>query len=209
MRPLYACGFALTCLVALNALATYLLYKDPKASSPARQYTYVGDDYPELWPLPPTPPVTLVVEEPVHLPILGPDARQEWASTSPKGISYIRIGPEHRAFAVTMLHELHCLRLMRAGLAGDYRPASQEHFAHCLNYIRQMILCSPDLTLEPANVLERDFDAERSGGTHVCRDWRQVYDLMDDNWTKWVDLRTAFTNASGTGYAITPSVLPG
>ncbi|KAJ7490859.1 hypothetical protein FB451DRAFT_1513939 [Mycena latifolia] len=44
-------------------------------------------------------------------------------------------------------------------------------FAHCLNFLRMMVLC---ITLEPADVLERDFEAHTTGATHVCREWRRL-----------------------------------
>lgn len=40
----------------------------------------------------------------------------------------------------------------------------------------------PNLTLEPADVLERDFEAHRTGATHVCKDWRQYYEEIEKNW---------------------------
>ncbi|KAI0722491.1 hypothetical protein C8Q76DRAFT_691264 [Earliella scabrosa] len=194
MRPLYTLNFATAVLCAIVCwnvlvLSSYLVFRDTASSE--HQYSYVGDDFPEHWPLPPANPVALVVEDPIHLPITGPDAREEWASYTPKGFGYLRLGPEHRAFTITMFHEYHCLRLFRFALAGDTRPRTRSHFAHCLNYIRQMVLCAPDLTLEPYDALERNFDVERSGATHVCEDWNQVYDEMSKNWEDWVKIRPA------------------
>ena len=133
--------------------------------------------------------MALVIEDTSHYPILGPDARAEWASGTPKGFGYIRLGPEHRSFSVSMFHEAHCLRVFRGGLAGNYQPQIVTHFGHCLVYIRQMILCFPDLTLEPHNGLDRDFKTEPSRSMHVCNDWRQVYDGMSSNWEDWVKVR--------------------
>lgn len=142
----------------------------------------------------------MTVEESAHYPIHGLDAAEEWATSSPKGFGYIRLGDEHRAFAISMFHQFHCVRLMRSALDGDYRPVIQAHVEHCLNYIRQMILCSPDLTLEPPDVLTRDFEVERMGATHVCEDWRQVYEEMEKNWAEWTDIRVAFRNTTVFGY---------
>ncbi|KAI0686661.1 hypothetical protein C8T65DRAFT_835453 [Cerioporus squamosus] len=185
---------ALASLTGVNLISSYLLARDSdKAVSrtAAREYSYVGDDYPEHWPLPPADPVALVVEDPAHYPIFGPDAREEWASSTPKGFGYMRLGPEHRPFSVSMFHEYHCLRVMRAGLAGNYRPQTITHIGHCLVYLRQMILCDPDLTLEPPDALARDLEVERAGAIHVCKDWRQVYDAMASNWENWVKVRPA------------------
>ena len=55
------------------------------------------------------------------------------------------------------------------------------HVWHCLNYIRQNVLCSPDLSLEPGDFEERNFEVDRNNGIHVCRDWDQIYRFMNDN----------------------------
>lgn len=191
-------------LTALNAMVTFLMVPvDSKRAD--REYStsghihillrqphiylesaYVGDDFPELWPLPPTPSVLLTVEDSAHYPIIGLDAREEWAANTPKGFGFMRLGPEGRAFAISMYHQLHCLRLMRYALAaGDYSDLKFTHFGHCLIYLRQLILCNPDLTLEPYDVLEGDYDVKQDGSTHVCQDWRQVYDAMASNWDSW------------------------
>ncbi|TBU28732.1 hypothetical protein BD311DRAFT_721930 [Dichomitus squalens] len=181
---------ALACLTGVNLLTSYYIAQDGVAHKSTEQdCTFIGDDYPERWPLPPANPVALVIEDPSHYPILGADARDEWASDTPKGFGYIRLGPEHRAFSVSMFHESHCLRVFRDGLAGNYRPQTVTHFGHCLVYIRQLILCAPDLTLEPYDALDRDFSVERAGSTHVCNDWRQVYDAMSSNWENWLKVR--------------------
>ena len=150
---------------------------------------WVGDDYPEHLPLPASDPVALIMEESIHYSVLDPHATEIWASSSPKGFGFARLGPENRAFGVSMFHQYHCLRRIRAGLAGDYSPATEAHITHCLNYLRQMILCSPDLTLEPPDALDRDFDVKRMGAVHVCNDWRQLYDEMATNWETWVNIR--------------------
>ncbi|VDC03520.1 unnamed protein product [Peniophora sp. CBMAI 1063] len=160
-----------------------------------RPYTYTLDDYPEHLPLSnPKPPVALVMEESEHYGISHPDAREEWATTTATGFGYVRLGPDRRAFALSMFHQLHCLRLLRAGLDGDYRPQIQGHFRHCLNYLRQMILCQPDLTLEPHNVIDHDPMMKGPTSVHVCSDWREVYDAVEDNYAAWVQERPALAN---------------
>ena len=126
----------------------------------------------------------------------GTAADAEWAALIPSGggIVHMGTGPNMQPFMLSMFHQLHCLRLIRSGLAGDYRAPTQGHFGHCLNYLRQMILCKPDLTLEPGDVLERDFSVERQGSVHVCEDWRQVYDMMQENWDDWARVKGGFEN---------------
>ncbi|KAI0371488.1 hypothetical protein BV20DRAFT_941747 [Pilatotrama ljubarskyi] len=180
----------LACLTVGNIFTMLLPHSDSSTTQRGEQYyTYIGDAFPEVLPLPSARPVALVVEDPAHYSISGLDAREEWAANTPKGYSYVRLGPEYRTFAVSMFHELHCLRLMRSALAGDHRPATDGHFGHCLIYLRQLILCNPDLTLEPPDVMDHDYDVKQDGSTHICQDWRQVYDAMASNWDQWVDVR--------------------
>ncbi|KAF8183855.1 hypothetical protein K438DRAFT_1724442 [Mycena galopus ATCC 62051] len=157
-----------------------------------RNYSYVGDDFPELWEIPSLRKVGMIVEESRSYPIDGGNNTLEiWATSSPKGFGYVRLGPEQRTFAVAMFHQLHCVRLIRAGLGGRYDEDTMGHVHHCLNYLRQMILCSPNLTLEPANVLSRDFEVDRIGATHVCTDWSAMYDEAAANFAKWSDNSSA------------------
>ena len=133
-----------------------------------------------------------MAESSAHYPLSGPDAREEWATGTPKGFGYVRLGPEHRAFSVSMFHEGHCMRVLRDGLAGNYRPQTVTHIGHCLVYLREMILCAPDLTLEPHDPLDpaRDFAGTgRVGAAHVCQDWEQAYEGSARNWEEWVRVR--------------------
>ena len=132
-----------------------------------------------------------MVEDSVHYSIADHDALEEWASSIPKGFGYIRLGPEYRAFAISMFHQYHCLRVMRDALSGNYNESVVEHYGHCLGYLRQLILCSPDLTLEPHDLLTSGTGKGAIGATHVCEDWTQVYDAMSSNWDAWSTFRTA------------------
>jgi hypothetical protein len=146
---------------------------------------YLGDDYPEFYI--PTkgdlPQVAMTMEESRHYGISDADALEEWASNSAAGFGYVRLGEDYRAFALAMFHEMHCLRNFRYSIAE--LNDDMEHMVHCLNYLRQFILCTPSLTLEPPDVLTRDFEMERVGATHVCPNWVVIYDELTDNWRKW------------------------
>ena len=156
----------------------------------------MNDDFPESYLMPaPLKPVLMTVEESVHYALDGIASVYDWASNSPPGVGYVRLGSNHRTFCVSMFHQLHCLRLLRVSLTDPSHPLSNMHHSqHCLNYIRQMVLCSPDLTLEPYDPLEKDFDQDRVGVTHVCRDWSAVYAELTDNWNRWEQFQnsTAF-----------------
>lgn len=145
----------------------------------------------------------MVVEETAHYPIFGSDAKEEWATNSPAGFGYLRLGPEKRPYALEVAHQLHCLRIFRAGVGGDYSLKMQWHVQHCLNFVRLNILCNPNLTLEPADVLERDFEKRRTGATHICKDWRQYFQMMEENWYAFIGDRSSIFDSHST--ASTPS----
>ena len=149
----------------------------------------------------------------MHYPLLGYASDAEWFALAGSAYGYVRLNAPsnssctqpldadgssslkcdktaNRMFVVTMFHEMHCLRLLN--LAFDPSdPVGEGHIKHCLNYLRQMILCDADLTLEPADwekqLSEGGDDLNRQGSTHICRDWETVYDAVEKNWREWVD----------------------
>jgi hypothetical protein len=155
---------------------------------------WVTDDFPEFWQVE-ADEIAMVVEESTRYSIIGIDAKEDWASNSPAGFGYLRVGPEKRHYALDLAHQLHCLRNLRAGLAGNHAPEMLWHVQHCLNFLRMMMMCSPNLTLEPADVLERDFEVHRTGATHVCRDWRQYFEKMEENWYEFLGNRSSIHQA--------------
>lgn len=123
------------------------------------------------------------MEETVHYTPLGSATDAEWLSLSTPGFGYVRLGPENRTFVVTMFHELHCLRMLNLAFAPNM--TSFPHVKHCLNYLRQGILCSPDLALEPGDFEEKDLEVERTHGVHECKDWPPIYNFVAQNYDGW------------------------
>ncbi|KAH9995254.1 hypothetical protein BJV77DRAFT_942950, partial [Russula vinacea] len=87
-----------------------------------------------------------------------------------------------------LYHQEHCLLYLHAQLTD--RGANDEtgrfaHHQHCLNYLRQQALCHPDLTLERGDFATRDFEVDRVGETHVCRDFGTAWDDNTERWLEW------------------------
>ncbi|KAK6974374.1 hydrolase-4 domain-containing protein [Favolaschia claudopus] len=171
-------------------LLTYAPNFTPDMERAPKKSAWIADDFPEFWQLPANE-IAMVVEESFRYSITGIDAKEDWASNSPAGFGYLRLGPEKRHYALDLAHQLHCLCNIRGGLAGDHSPKMQWHIQHCLNFLRMMFLCMPNLTLEPANVLERNFEVHRTGATHVCRDWRHYFEKMEENWYNFLGNRSS------------------
>ncbi|POS81183.1 hypothetical protein DHEL01_v200394 [Diaporthe helianthi] len=85
---------------------------------------------------------------------------------------------EAEIYSLSALHQLHCLGVIR-DVVKKYEKHDKSRFAgsgheyHCIDYIRQSIMCSADTTLDFA---ELQPDGRRKGfsganSTHQCRDW--------------------------------------
>lgn len=117
----------------------------------------------------------------------GFTATAEWNAIRPPGNGFVFLGEEHYAFGVSMWHQMHCLNHIRAVLVnGD---DGSDHTEHCFHYLRQGILCAADTTLEAGGTSMQlpngDKVATGVGTVHTCRDWRQVYDWMEDKHGEW------------------------
>ena len=94
---------------------------------------------------------------------------------------------------VSMFHQLHCVEKMRLALDNPDDPiATIPHLQHCMNFIRQMVLCAADTTLEPVDEVVRDESGREVGArasgvgvAHTCRDWAAVYETVEQNWDEW------------------------
>ncbi|KAG1811881.1 uncharacterized protein BJ212DRAFT_1373857 [Suillus subaureus] len=125
-----------------------------------RQYTYIGDDHP--------------IELPLDLEIAALTFED---SKYYKGHGFVRLGPNGRLFGVSMFHQIHCLQMIRLALING----PSDHSGHCLNFLRQAILCNSDTTLDPVYIDGSMIGSDGLGVTHICRDWSQVYAYIKEN----------------------------
>ncbi|KAK0460182.1 uncharacterized protein EV420DRAFT_1268315, partial [Desarmillaria tabescens] len=154
-----------------------------------------GHDFPSNLPLPPSSSpldsVLLPVQETVRYSLSGDASDNEWFNLTSAGFGYAHLGPDSRLFMVGMFHELHCLRVLNFAF-GHSHMAMMDHSHHCLNM--GTALCSADVTLEPGDFTERNFEGSRTGSVHVCQDWSALYDVMEENWVQWEDVAGDGTN---------------
>jgi hypothetical protein len=123
----------------------------------------------------------------VHYDLDSPVAAMEWNTTLPSGGATIHLGPDQRVFTVSLFHQMRCLNIIRESLAEVYADLSSKpaisHEAltrHCMNYLRQMILCRADTRLEPVRSnIGRGI--AMSEVTHTCLDWSVVYEAAEAN----------------------------
>ncbi|KAJ7217068.1 hypothetical protein GGX14DRAFT_533680 [Mycena pura] len=154
-------------------------------------------DYPLEYPIGALDPVAMTLHESVHFALNASDAvaADEWVliSSVPKGIGRTRLGPTQRVYVVTVAHQLHCLRRIHIALLNREDPlANSGHIHHCLNYLRQTLLCEAADTLERGDFMERDYELERISDTLLCRDWDRVFEILDGKYDEWITWREAW-----------------
>ncbi|KZV92303.1 hypothetical protein EXIGLDRAFT_675317 [Exidia glandulosa HHB12029] len=147
-----------------------------------RSYTYEDGDIPEQLDIPPLPLARMYMEDTVHYQVDGPGADEEWDSLFPRGHrGYVVLGPDHRLFGISVFHQLHCLNNIRFAIAARVHNGTppSSHVTHCLQYLRQMVLCRAETTLEPVDDTVVPETVRSSGVGHTCRDWKTLYDSLD------------------------------
>ena len=122
----------------------------------------------------------------------SPETDALWDSLFPESKGFVwheDISPEPSALVV--YHNLHCLDSLRgmyyAALDGKLSKErsehsqhllESEHIRHCLDYIRQSIICSADTNLEPVDMeeLKKTGDVKVTGWgfSRTCRDINNV-----------------------------------
>lgn len=165
-----------------------------RSCNTAIDYTYIGDDYPLRYPLP-LSTVAMTLQESIHFSLNSTDSvsSSEWFTLldNPQGsFGIVRLGPRHRAFILTMRHQMHCIYNIQQGLTGrDHSSTTRHHVSHCLNYLRQTLLCAAEDGIEKGNFETRNYEKYKVGDTLVCEDWERVYNDLEENWKSWLDIR--------------------
>ena len=128
------------------------------------------------------------VENTVHYAFDTPQGRAEWSNaTLPSGGALVYLGPSYRPFTLGVFHNIRCLGIIREFLDDLY---GENHFGedtrrreianHCMNNLRQMVLCNADMRLETVRAAVGRAIAV-SEVTHTCLDWEAVYLAAEEN----------------------------
>ncbi|KAH9486103.1 hypothetical protein JR316_0000167 [Psilocybe cubensis] len=156
-----------------------------------REHSYIGNDYPEVWPIE-RKPVLMTFDNPKHFRLDKEDGIAEWAAISPQN-GVVHLGPHRQPYTVAMLHQLKCLDVLRGEMVRD----RSESYAgpsvlvrHCLNYIRQIVMCRGDFELESFQFASHKNPIDWHG-IYECRDWEAVYNNVKQNqeeYDAWVKM---------------------
>lgn len=171
-------------------------YSEPQPSLPwagtttdpfRRRIAYVGNDFPAQLPLKLPPAALVLSSDATHFSLFADD---DWGTLFPlsDGFTTLRAAGSAnapgRTFLVSMVHQLHCLDVLRVAFVTN-RTGAAHHVEHCLRYLRQTVLCHADTTLEPDEPGVRDGRWEHAasgvGAVHRCRDWTVLRRWLDDH----------------------------
>ncbi|KAH7869188.1 uncharacterized protein C8R40DRAFT_1155636 [Lentinula edodes] len=162
----------------------FLTNEEPK-------YTFSGSSVPLLHPMiNDLPVVLLTLQETDHLQWNAMDnvSRDEYYTLLDYPAISI-LSSNHHMFILSWFHNLHCIAQFRAALNNhtDW-VATQEHFHHCLHYLRQILLCNAGDMLEPGDFMTRNFTTERIGGELMCYDFEKAQSILQaerDDFNTW------------------------
>ena len=113
-------------------------------------------------------------------------ADDEWDTQYPDSDGFTDLGPNNRTFTVSMIHQIHCLDVFRVGFVTN-RTHMAEHIEHCLRYMRLVVLCHGDTTLEEAEPGFRNgkwvyvTSTGGLGAVHRCKDWTAIRQYLDEH----------------------------
>ncbi|EIW61543.1 uncharacterized protein TRAVEDRAFT_69874 [Trametes versicolor FP-101664 SS1] len=151
-------------------------------SRPEIVTTYPGAS--PVWDVGTLPDVSMYFEPTVHYQINTTETDAEWAALTPFDDGIVHVGPDRQPFMLSVFHQLRCLDIMRREYVSRQPPAAELDppstvALHCLNYIRQMVLCRRDTVLEPV-VDIGGAHAVQAWRTLTCKDWRKVYEAYGE-----------------------------
>ncbi|KAF8573441.1 hypothetical protein K439DRAFT_1665806 [Ramaria rubella] len=179
----------LLCLTVLCFLFSRLWTIDNfyKGDRVAPSYSYIGKDVPETWPISELDQVSMFVENSQRYALDAPSGAKEWAGLIPPGNGIIRLGLSYRPFTISLFHQLQCLDIIRVAIVAratdPTHQGPEDVERHCMNYLREMVLCRSDLRLE--NVRGISLHSVQPTSMHTCRDWEDVYREAEKNWQEW------------------------
>lgn len=184
-----SCFAVVTVVVAISMLlllGSWYLLHGPKPAEVAASRIYIPPS--RVWDVSTNKKVRKATEDTVHYDLSTDFGNAEWASVFPRGGGLVHLGAKDEPFTVSMFHELRCLDIIGHEVVARLRARSASPPAplveHCMGYIRQMILCRADTTLESAKASYGDHIVMK-GVVHTCNDWSAVYAAAEANYDEY------------------------
>lgn len=145
----------------------------------------MGKDFPRTWELPPLEDVYMSRENSAHYAFNATLSDLEWKHLLPSNGGIISFGDrsQPQRFTISLFHQIKCLDIIRRSLLAFRGPERRrpDHLTHhCMNYLRQMVLCRSNIDLESIHTHQGP-RVTLSEVTHQCRDWEAVYASTEAN----------------------------
>ncbi|KIJ94037.1 hypothetical protein K443DRAFT_131789 [Laccaria amethystina LaAM-08-1] len=102
----------------------------------------------------------------------GHDGILKWKAMIPGGDGIIHLGAHHQPYGISMFHQLRCLDIIRDETVRNRSNGDNisDIGRHCLNYIRQMVMCRGDLELKSFQFASHKNPVDLFG-VYECKDW--------------------------------------
>ncbi|TBU27425.1 hypothetical protein BD311DRAFT_696509 [Dichomitus squalens] len=164
-----------TCLIALSIclLITNTAFKFAGVitiQKVGRPLTYTN----RIWI--PEEEVLLIVDLWTRYPL---NATRQWAPLFPNG-GVVHLGPDNIPYTVAMMHQLRCLDVIRDQLSRPKSARDTPPTRHCLNYLRQAVMCRGDLQLDPYQYVHQ-VGALHPHPIRRCKNWTALYERVWEN----------------------------
>jgi len=119
------------------------------------------------------------------------EGEQEWSKILPSpGGHVVHIADdsssEPKPYTVTLFHQLKCLDIIRRQYVSPPTIPISSLTKHCLNYLRQTMICRPNLRLES---VKDSIGIVRQNYETACRDWTKLYAEAERNQKEFASQR--------------------
>ncbi|KAI8627284.1 hypothetical protein F5Y19DRAFT_477498 [Xylariaceae sp. FL1651] len=112
-----------------------------------------------------------------------------WDSLVPLGQGTVKLSNgTSQVYTLSIMHQLHCLWSIHESFYTALHAHPEDvdmqdfpHIRHCFDYVRQSIMCSADVTLEPVDLALGGVTGW--DGKHICRDFGSVTAWAEDHRT--------------------------
>ena len=117
---------------------------------------------------------------------------EAWKKLLPSGGHLIHLtNPDGTlsTYTVAMFHQLRCLDILQSAYMDEGSHRESPLAQHCMNYLRQTMLCQMDLRNE-----EQGLTPTHNGVDALCYDWENIYEEAEKNFEAYTQYNSRVNN---------------
>ncbi|THH08335.1 hypothetical protein EW146_g9028 [Bondarzewia mesenterica] len=168
-------------LIVLLVMTASVMYS--RKSSGSNDHIFIIP--PGRWDVGELKPVRVLVEDTRQYQLDTTAGIAQWEHLVPPDGGIIHHSHKGPQYTISMFHQLRCLDVVRSAVVAT-NASELAKAQHCMNYLRQMVLCRVDLGLENVRDPYGPHAVELTR-MHTCQDWRAVYDAVERNKATFVN----------------------